>query len=83
MDNNGTKTYAPECAIWEKKDKNGNTYLSVKLPDGTWRNLFKNKFKKDNQKAPDWKEIKTKEDQNNKQDFGPEPKFNESEDIPF
>lgn len=54
------KQYAPEVAAWIKKDKNGNEFLSVKLKDGTWVNLFRNKFKQSD-KAPDWKEAKPKD----------------------
>lgn len=55
------KQFAPEVAAWEKKDKNGNTYLSIKLTDGSWINLFRN-TKKTSEKAPDWKQAKPKTD---------------------
>lgn len=57
------KQYAPEVAAWTKKDKNGNDYLSIKLVDGSWVNLFKNNYKK-SEKAPDWVQIKPKTEQN-------------------
>ena len=62
------KQYPPTVVAWEKPTKNGGVYLSVKLKDGTWVNLFKNSFKKDGEKSPDWKELPPKKD---------------SEEIPF
>jgi hypothetical protein len=50
-----TKTYEPSNVAWEKMDKNNNVYLSVKLKDGTWINLFRNN--KRSAKAPHWVEL--------------------------
>lgn len=55
------KQYAPTVAAWEKPTRNGGTYLSVKLKDGSWVNLFKNDYKKEGSKEPDWKELPPKE----------------------
>lgn len=76
-----TKTYEPTNVAWEKMDKNNNVYLSVKLKDGTWINLFRN-YKR-SAKSPHWVEAQAKTEQSESSDFGPEPKFNNSEDIPF
>ena len=67
------KEFAPEVAAWTKKDKNGKEYLSIKLVDGSWINLFKNNYKKSD-KAPDWVQAKPKTDQ--------PPKL-EDENVPF
>ncbi len=72
----------PEFAMWEKKDKNGNTYYSIKTRTGEWVSLFRNRYKK-SEKAPDFIEGKPMAP---KQDFGSfntPPTFNSSEDIPF
>ena len=50
------KTYAPQTVAWIKKTKIGDDYLSVRLKDGSWVNLFRN-GKKSNEKQPDWYEI--------------------------
>lgn len=73
------KQYAPTVSAWEKPTSNGGTYLSVKLKDGTWVNLFKNSYKKAGSKEPDWKELPPKKDQ----DFGSEPSFDKDEKMPF
>lgn len=61
--NNEKKQFEPEVAAWSKKDKNGKEYLSIKLKDNTWVNLFKNNYKKSD-KAPDWVQAKPKTEQN-------------------
>lgn len=76
-------TYQPEYAIWERKDKNGDTYLSLKTPDGKWVTFFRNRFYKD--KAPMWKQARAlpdKEDLANANSFGPPPEI-DNEIIPF
>lgn len=73
-----TKVYEPQAAAWVKKTSKGDDYLSVKLADGTWVNLFKNTYKKEGDKQPDWREGKKKDENQT-----PEPSFNQSEDIPF
>ena len=76
------KEYAPEYAIWEKKTKNGDTYLNLKTLDGKWVTFFRNKQKKSD-KAPDWREA-PKKDAAPKD--GNDYKFNsnvDSEEIPF
>jgi hypothetical protein len=75
------KHYAPTVCAWEKPTKNGGVYLSIKLKDGTWVNLFKNGYKKDGSKEPDWKELPPKKEA---EDFTQvEPTFDKDEKIPF
>lgn len=52
MQNEKKKT----AAMWKKKANNGNEYFSVKLADGSWVNLFWNKFKT-SEKHPDYVEL--------------------------
>lgn len=69
----------PKVAAWVKKTKRGDDYLSIKLKDGTYVNLFKNRYK-DTDRKPDFVEITKKDEQssqNNESDFT----FNS--DIPF
>lgn len=45
-------------AFWIKEDKNGNTYLSGFVMIGgqkVYLNIFKNKFKQEGSKQPDWR----------------------------
>lgn len=67
----------PTAAAWIKKTKKGDDYISVKLKDGTWLNLFKNN-RKNSEKSPDYTEIAKKEENNNN-DSG----FSFNSDIPF
>ena len=77
------KEFEPQCAGWIKKTKKGDDYLSIKTPEGKWFNLFKNNKKQSGDKKPDWTEIRKKEDHNSNNEFGFEPNFGKSEDIPF
>jgi uncharacterized protein (DUF736 family) len=61
------KEYAPTVAAWEKPTSNGGVYLSVKLRDGSWINLFKNGYKKEGSKEPDWKELPPKKKESDEQ----------------
>lgn len=51
-----------DAAAWVKVTKNNQPYYSVKIElengESVWVNLFQNKFRKDNPKAPDYKMIK-------------------------
>lgn len=86
------REFAPEAAIWEKKDKKGNTYLSLKQKDGTWITFFRNKNKK-NDKMPDWREAPPPNKPSNGDsyqfnskvdDFGAPPSFNSDDsEVPF
>lgn len=42
-------------SLWEKKDKNGNTYFSGTLPDNRKVQIFKNTFKEAGSNQPDYK----------------------------
>lgn len=75
------KKFKPTMAAWEKPTKNGGVYLSVKLIDGTWVNLFKNGYKKPGSKEPDWKEL-PKKDEAPVDSFGAPPNLDD-ESIPF
>jgi hypothetical protein len=77
------KEFAPSNVAWEKMDKNNNVYLSIKLKNGEWINLFRNT--KRSAKSPHWVEISKEEKKDDLQfgDFGPEPTFDDKSEIPF
>lgn len=41
-------------AVWEKEDRNGNTYLSGKVGDQSVV-IFKNTYKQPGENTPDWR----------------------------
>lgn len=51
------KTKFEGAALWIKKLQNGESYLSVRLSDGKWLQLYKNKNKEQGDKKPDFVEI--------------------------
>lgn len=74
-----TKTYEPSNVAWEKMDKNNNVYLSIKLKDGTWINLFRNS--KRSAKSPHWVEAQAKSESS--ENTSQEPTFDNTDSIPF
>lgn len=48
------------AALWLKKLTNGETYYSIRLSDGKWIQLYKNKNKVDGDKKPDFVENQKK-----------------------
>lgn len=75
--------YQNIAAIWKKTDKNGQTYLSLKvesdLKAGDSVNLFKNE-KQGNESRPDFRAYKKIDDEST--DEGPTSK-EVAEEIPF
>lgn len=82
---------------WQKTDKNGNPYFFIKIDNKSY-NAFKNTFKKDGEKTPDFylKEINSKNlesNQNKQQQISDilnkqkpkadHPAFLDDSDIPF
>lgn len=72
-----------DAAAWVKVTKNNQPYYSVKIElengEAAWVNLFQNKYKKDNPKAPDYKIIKDEQ----KPVQGAAPAVNSEEKIDF
>jgi len=77
------KKYINEAAIWKKKDKNGNTFLSFKaerdIKSGESLNLFAND-KGDNPKRPDFRAYTVEEEQETKPEISGEEL---ADDVPF
>ncbi len=75
--------YINNAAIWKKKTKNGDTYLSFKadrdIKEGEYLNFFNNRFKK-NDKHPDFTSSTKIED---KPSEIQQEEIVDSNDIPF
>lgn len=78
-------TYQNIVAIWKRKDKNGNTYLSMKverdLKAGESINIFAND-KKGVENRPDFRAYEKVEDEDGEQAQPPAPQQEEERD-PF
>lgn len=74
--------YKPTYAIWIKKTKNGDDYLSMKTPEGNWITFFQSRNKK-TFKSPDWYQAKNNVTIPSGVDFGAEPVLDSNDEIPF